>query len=106
MGVECPCPVRPRTGCYPDEEFLELPHLARPERSELPERQGSARQKLRPLAQQVLSELEQQARPGRPVLLPPGLAQPEPERPGSVQPGQPSARPLLALRLGMPHEAF
>ena len=28
MGEECPCPVRPRTGCYPDEEFPELPPKA------------------------------------------------------------------------------
>jgi hypothetical protein len=28
LGAECPCPVRPRTGCCPDEEFLGLRHLA------------------------------------------------------------------------------
>ncbi len=33
MGEECPCPVQPRTGCYPDEGFLELLELELPEQS-------------------------------------------------------------------------
>ena len=89
-------------GCYPGVEFLGLPRLV------LPEPPESVHPELQPLEQ---LELPAQARPGLPeqlALLRPELEQQEPVRPllGSVRPGRPSAQPLLASRLGMPHEAF
>ena len=97
MDVECPCPERLRTGCCPDEECLELLRLVLPEQLGLPELAPQAQQEPQPLVLLVLLETELKR------LEQLGL-QVQPERPEPVQqvqqvlvqPGQPSAQPLLA----------
>jgi hypothetical protein len=115
--------VRPRTGCYPGEEFLELQRLGPQVQLWL---QGlvhpglQQRQQVQPELLELLempAPLEWELKElllqdeGRQVLPEPSLKQQEPLQEQQAQSPpvpqvQPLALPLLALRLGMPHEAF
>ncbi len=102
----------PRTGCCPDEEFLELQRLGQ---LELPSLQELGHQGL--LARPVQPEPLMQVPPGLPELVPKVLPEPPPsvlperqvpalqEQQVPQQLALPLALQLLALRLGMPHEA-
>jgi hypothetical protein len=125
LDEEYPCLVPPQTGCFPDEEFLELLHSVQQEQQVLPERPEPVPLELLPLVHLELmgsvlrlpALQEQQVLPVQrepkeselkvlPALLSFQLLAPQMLQVQLGQLGQPLARPRLALRLGMPHEAF
>ena len=68
MAVECPCPERLRTGCYPDEEYLGSLRLAPPEQLRLPELAPQVQQEPQPL--ELLERLELEPKRSEQQVLP------------------------------------